>query len=576
MAVTASDYIDNKVIDIDYYSQNYLDLNNGYIIASDRMGNTYSRIYVNTNAAILESYDIDTGGVDISLYNQDQTINDGSSNNRLLVTDKVYNKGLVYPEDYTANFTTYSLVSKGYVDSQIGNSPGNGLEFISPGVIGLGGTLSNSTTIIDANDNSLAIDGLSRLRFTASTYMDFTTTNNNGDKNKIFTTGQLYYNKIIYGNNPLYSTGFYIDNPLYASITNAYVGGTYSTLSVSDEGAFIEIGNVGTYSGISTYTQKELSNDGSNDNTFIVRDDFSSKGLVYLDDYTPNFTTHSLVSKGYADSVISRVENGLTYSSGNIEIGGSLNKNTVINGEGFNFSIENTAIMVFTSSMSINKYVDNSSGYTAQSYLDSSTYYTTLNHGNTYSQIFIDVSSAELSSINEVGDISKIVIYNEGQSILDGSTDNKLIVVDTEYQKGIVYDGDYTGQFTTHSLVTKGYVDSIAPAGPPAYKVYTALLSQSGTASPTSLELENTFGVTATFSYSSTGYYELYMTSQFTSGKTFIINGCPDQNPIGGNFGIFLTEYSDINKIRLSTLDDSGTFYDGMLNNTSIEIRVYP
>ena len=578
MSVTASSYIQNAVIDVDYYSQNYLDLNNGWIIASDQLGNTYSRIYVNTNAVILESYSV-TGGVDISLFNQDQSNTDGSNNNRLIVSDMVHDKGLVYLQDYSANFSTHSLVSKGYVDSQIGNSPGNGLEFITPGVIGLGGTLSQNV-LIKAENNDYTISGIARLIFTASGYMDFQTFNGT-ESNLIFTDGQSYYNKIIDVNNINYSTGFYIDNPLYASMNNTYLGGTYSTLSVSDEGAFIEVGSGSvSFAGIYTYNYSEVSNDGSTDNTFIVSDGFSSKGLVYLDDYTPNFTTHSLVSKGYADSVISRVENGLTYSSGNIEIGGSLNKNTVINGDGFNFSIENTAIMVFTSSLSINKYVDNSSGYTAQSYLDSGTYYTTLNYGNTYSQILMGAggggSSIELSSVNGIGDVSQITIFNEGQSILDGSTDNKLIVVDTEYQKGIVYDGDYTGQFTTHSLVTKGYVDSIGPAGPPAYKVYTALLSQSGTASPTSLELENTFGITATFSYSSTGYYELYMTSQFTYGRTFILNGCPDQNPIGASFGIFITEYSDTNKIRLSTMDNNGTFYNDGLDNTSIEIRVYP
>lgn len=460
MSVTASSYIENAVIDVDYYSRNYLDLNNGYIIASDQLGNTYSRIYVNTNVAILESYDVDTSSVDISLHNQDQSNTDGSNNNRLIVSDKVHDKGLVYLDDYTANFTTHSLVSKGYVDSQIGNSPGNGLEFITPGVIGLGGTLSQST-LIRGNDTHFLVDGLNRLRFTASTYIDMRVFNNiHQHSNLIYSGGDTYYNKMFENSNTHHSTGFFIDGLDYTYLSTYYDSSTYSTIGVNDEGAFIEIGNVATYSGISAYTQKESSYDGSTDNTFIVRDDFSSKGLVYLNDYTPNFTTHSLVSKGYADSVISRVENGLTYSSGNIEIGGILNKNTVINGGGFDFSIENTGLMVFTSSLSINKYVDDSSGYNAQSYLDSSTYYTTLNHGNTYSQIFIDVSSAELSSINEVGDISKIVIYNEGQSILDGSTDNKLVIVDSEYQKGIVYDGDYTGQFTTYSLVTKGYVDN--------------------------------------------------------------------------------------------------------------------
>ena len=133
-------------------------------------------------------------------------------------------------------------------------------------------------------------------------------------------------------------------------MTNAHLGSTYSTLSVSDEGAFIEVGSgTGSFVGISTYNYSEVSNDGSTNNSFIVRDDFNNKGLVYLDDYSGQFTTHSLVSKGYADSVIQRVQNGLTYSSGNIEIGGDLNHNTTINGNGFRFNIVNTGIMVFLS-----------------------------------------------------------------------------------------------------------------------------------------------------------------------------------------------------------------------------------
>ena len=462
ITVTASTYIDNKVIDVDYYSQNYLDLNNGYIIASDKLGNTYSRIYVNNNSAILESYDIDS--VDISVWNQDQSNTDGSNNNRLIVTDKVHGKGLIYGNDYSANFTTHSLVSKGYVDSMIGNSPGNGLEFITPGVIGLGGTLSQDV-LIKADYKNYSIDGLNILRFTASTYIETLVHSLSGEVNRIFSGGDNYYNKVYDSSNLSYSTGFYIDNLSYASMTNAHLGSTYSTLSVSDEGAFIEVGSgTGSFVGISTYNYSEVSNDGSTNNSFIVRDDFNNKGLVYLDDYSGQFTTHSLVSKGYADSVIQRVQNGLTYSSGNIEIGGDLNHNTTINGNGFRFNIVNTGIMVFTSSISISSSVDNSSGYNSNSWLDSDTYWTRLNYGNTYSQIYMSSaaggSSIELSSISGIGDISQITIANEGQPILDGSTDNKLIVVDTEYQKGLVYDGDYTGQFTTYSLVTKGYVDN--------------------------------------------------------------------------------------------------------------------
>lgn len=57
------------------------------------------------------------------------SIGDGSNNNRLVVTDDANSKGVVYAGDYTANFTTYSLVTKGYVDAQVaaGVTAGTGL-----------------------------------------------------------------------------------------------------------------------------------------------------------------------------------------------------------------------------------------------------------------------------------------------------------------------------------------------------------------------------------------------------------------------------------------------------------------
>ena len=45
-------------------------------------------------------------------------VGDGSTNNRMVVSDGLSNKGLVYEGDYTSNFTTYSLITKGYVISQ--------------------------------------------------------------------------------------------------------------------------------------------------------------------------------------------------------------------------------------------------------------------------------------------------------------------------------------------------------------------------------------------------------------------------------------------------------------------------
>ena len=62
-----------------------------------------------------------TNTIQISSYTSDILIGDGSTNNRLVVFDGAYNKGLVYSGDYSANFTTHSLVTKGWVSSNTAN-----------------------------------------------------------------------------------------------------------------------------------------------------------------------------------------------------------------------------------------------------------------------------------------------------------------------------------------------------------------------------------------------------------------------------------------------------------------------
>ena len=58
------------------------------------------------------------------------------------------------------------------------------------------------------------------------------------------------------------------------------------------------------------------------------------------------------------------------------------------------------------------------------------------------------------------GFISKIEIFTTDQTLggVDGSTNNRLIVNDAN-SKGLVYGGNYVANFTTYSLITKGYVD---------------------------------------------------------------------------------------------------------------------
>jgi hypothetical protein len=82
---------------------------------------TYSRIdLINTQGILIESFDnADIVNLELSILDKTIGVGDGSSNNRIVITDDVHSKGLVYFDDYSANFTTFSVVTKGYVDSVI-------------------------------------------------------------------------------------------------------------------------------------------------------------------------------------------------------------------------------------------------------------------------------------------------------------------------------------------------------------------------------------------------------------------------------------------------------------------------
>lgn len=116
------------------------------------------------------------------------------------------------------------------------------------------------------------------------------------------------------------------------------------------------------------------------------------------------------------------------------------------------------------------------------------------------------------------------------------------------------------------------YVDQeIASVKP--YKVYTVLISQSSTNAPvvTTL-LENTFTGTITWTRTSAGrYLGTIDTTEFTNLKTgFVIT------PIGIdlNYGMFSPSSSTV---TLDTWSPSSVaFVDGQLNETFLEIRVYP
>jgi hypothetical protein len=189
------------------------------------------------------------------------------------------NQGLVYTSDYTSTFVTNSLVTKGYVDSIASSidvilSADNGLSEFSPGTVSLGGSLSQNT-LIDVDGNTFSFLD------TTGTFSSFFT----------MATNSIY--------------GKTIEMGLSEDLTNS-ASSSYISFS-EDNGTILQdynkqvqmVTNVPFGSYVFKITAGSQSiGDGSTDNHMII-DDYGSKGLVYQDDYTLNFTQNSLVTKSF-------------------------------------------------------------------------------------------------------------------------------------------------------------------------------------------------------------------------------------------------------------------------------------
>jgi hypothetical protein len=129
-----------------------------------------------------------------------------------------------------------------------------------------------------------------------------------------------------------------------------------------------------------------------------------------------------------------------------------------------------------------------------------------------------------------------------------------------------------------------GPVGPQGPSGKLPYKVYTALLTQSGVTAPTAIELENTLGTDLEWDYNGPGAYLLTAPALFLANKTFILLGSSFDDAAAFN------SFAQANRLN----DDSINIFTGILissavgenvtiqpennylNNTPIEIRIYP
>jgi len=347
-------------------NQFYFDSGQISISKSDGFGTVSNINFVDglTNWSYLVS------GSESSIYLGSGLSSTDGSTPTMMVRDTLSKKGLVYATDYTGNFTTHSLITKGYVDSLINNAVGatNGLSEVSSGVIALGGTISQNT-ILHGEGYDLIMSNFDNLYFTSSVFdveSDFISLDS-GDGSIQIISGQ---DIVVSANDAL-------------------------TISATS-------GNITT---------------------------FNLEGLVYTADYNATFVTHSLVDKQYVDSLINAVgaTNGLSeVSSGVIALGGTISQNTLLQGEGYDLTIENFNSLYFTSSI-----------------FDVEADLISLDAGTGNVQIFgdsgVDIVSAS-SSITISGESGLVTISN---------------------LEGLVYTADYNPTFVTHSLIDKQYVDSL-------------------------------------------------------------------------------------------------------------------
>jgi len=99
-------------------------------------------------------------------------------------------------------------------------------------------------------------------------------------------------------------------------------------------------------------------------------------------------------------------------------------------------------------------------------------------------------------------------------------------------------------------------------------------LKQGGTDAPAAMVLENTLSGAVVWTRASSGMYEGTLVGEFTAAKTVCIIL---QKMTANNItDIVQTYVASVDAVHVLSLTDATTFADDLLDNTVIEIRVYP
>jgi hypothetical protein len=154
------------------------------------------------------------------------------------------------------------------------------------------------------------------------------------------------------------------------------------------------------------------------------------------------------------------------------------------------------------------------------------------------------------------------IILGSGNVVGDGL--RAMIVGDN---LTIENDGIATTNMTITQTLNGRAVSDILPT----YTKYIALISQTSTADPTVVELENTIGPII-WTRSATGVYFGTLTGAFTADKTYVMLSNVEAN------SIVMAYRKDANSIQIETTNlhsPTAAYHDSHLNKNTLEIRVY-
>jgi len=295
------------------------------------------------------------------------------------------------------------------------------------------------------------------------------------------------------------------------------------------------------------------------------------------------------VSALQADAIVS-ASNGLTETANNVELGGQLTGDVVIDANGHSLSVSSTTgflpLKVASNSIPFESRRITGAGSNAAYTLLQLTGEKTSGGGNGYGGTIdtrLTANSAGEFAASSI--VTKWVNPGTLDSKLDfqtstsGSITSKMVLTEDGHVFIPYYgDGTFIETSPAYNLgVTSSGLVVETSATP---KVYVALLNQSGSSAPTATVISNTTGQTISFNYIGAGIYQCIATgTPFTVNKTAVFI---NYGSSGSGYPAGIQAFAQTTQaITFATvgLDSSGagpaTYADGLLVNASFKIEIY-